>query len=265
MLPVELPTCRRRRRRWRWRQEQILERRRVVVDRLADGSSNSTASSPLLPQVTSSSADVPHTMFSRSRRRAPDDVLEIDVGAPDDVLAIVQRAPHDVLEVHRRAPDDVLAVVAAAGRAPDDVLDGRPCPTRCSRRRRRCPRRCSRRRRRVPQTMFVALVGERCPRRCSRSRLAQSVPQTMFSPSSSAAVPQTMFERPGVAGRLDHAALEAVVAPDDLAAPHPTRAGTRSPACGVREVARELDGALARSGSRRPASAGRSAASCAVY
>ena len=76
-----------------------------------------------VPQTMfSRSPSVPQTMFSSSPKRAPDDVLGVVDGAPDDVHERCRRVPQTMFSQSCR----------------------RPCPRRCSRRRRsRCPRRCS--------------------------------------------------------------------------------------------------------------------------
>ena len=160
------------------------------------------------PRSRCRSADVPQTMFSRS-------------------VACPTRCSRAKL-----VPQTMFSPLCPRRCSRDPS----PCPRRCSRSRRRrtpCPRRCCRRRRGAPDDV-VAVVGRapddvlavgdrapddvvarrRCPRRCSRSRRAERAPDDVVAVVVGA-VPQTML-RPRRCRRLDHAALDAVVAPDDL-------------------------------------------------
>ena len=266
------------------------QRRRRPAPSNTDGTSGSSKSgvgSPAQPQVTlSASLDVPQTMLSTSPL-VPHTMLSQSSwrALPCPTRCCRTRC----FGSHSGAPDDVVAL---AGRGRTDACPTRccrsrprrtPCPTRCCRTRRRrrpCPRRCcrtparARSSARAPDDVVALVLGRsrpcprrccrrpapRCPTRCCRTPVAgsHSVPHTMLSPSPSSNAPHTVFERPGAARRLDDAVLQLVVAPDGSSCPTARSTGYGWP--GLRRHRGTSPGRPRPwcSGSRRPASAGRS-------
>ena len=94
----------------------------------------------------------------------------------------------------------------------------------------------------VPQTMFSHLVGDGAPHDVLAVVSAERAPDDVLALVVGERAPDDVGG-PGVGGRLQHAALDAVIAPDDLTAPHP-RMRVRLSGLRALEVARELDGAL---------------------
>ena len=139
-------------------------------------------------QMTLASIDVPHTTLSPSVA-VPQTMLSPSDAVPQMTLsqsAPPQSVPHDDVVAVRLVPQTMLS---PSDDVPQTTLSpSPPCP------RRRC--------RRHPPS---------CPTRCCR----RSSQRLGHAPDDVVA--------PRVRGRRDHAARQAMVAPDDLAAPHRLR------------------------------------------
>src|SRR5262249_52996996 len=152
-----------------------------------------------------------------------------------DVVGLELRAPHDVVElglVHARAPDHVFAVGARARRAPHDVvaLTGAA---------RGAPHDVVGLARAGAPAAGVAFLRPRPPPDVvALLRAARRAPHDVVAFTGRGRAPHRVG-RPGAALRLDDAALDLVVAPQDRLAPG-VAVGILVPRLRLVQVLREL-------------------------